>query len=132
MRRVVLILGPPGAGKTTLAHTLGLDVYDLDDEQWMGSDSLFRTALRTVGADPNAQAVVIRTGTTSRSRHAVASLCHPTETRVLATPKQTCIDRIKERNQGDVAWQLEGVEQWWASHDAQHVDTGLTPQHWTM
>lgn len=28
-RRAVLVCGPPGAGKTKLAHSLGLDVYDI-------------------------------------------------------------------------------------------------------
>ena len=51
MRRVVLICGPPGAGKTTLAKTLDLTVYDIDDPDWI-SEAQFRRAIASLAAHP--------------------------------------------------------------------------------
>lgn len=119
-RRVVLVCGPPGAGKTSYAHTLGLEVYDLDDERWQGSDALFRAALVRVREDPKAQAVVIRTGATLSARQKAATMTGATECVVLDTPLQTCVRRIKERGRPTppIPVQIKAAKDWWAKYEA--------------
>lgn len=118
-RKVVLICGPSGAGKTTLAHSLGLEVFDLDDERWGGSDPLFRAALVQVREDPKARAAVIRTGATISARLKGASNCGATEVIVLETPLAECVRRIKARGRVDtpISYQVGGAKQWWAKYE---------------
>ena len=117
-RRVVLICGPPGAGKTTYAHTLGLDVYDLDDPQWCDSEKAFTRALALIGMEPNAQAAVIRSGATKQARRRHGQLIQATETTILDVDAETCIRRITERNRPrpPVHHQVAAVRKWWATY----------------
>jgi shikimate kinase len=96
-RRVVLVCGPPGGGKTTLAHTLGLPVYDVDDPEWIGDEAGFRRHIAHLAADQSARAVVIRAGATLTARARAEQLIGATETIVLATPAETCIARVIDR-----------------------------------
>lgn len=126
-RRVVLICGPPGAGKTTLAHTLGLQVYDLDDEQWAGNDSLFRASLVRVREDPKARAAVIRTGATKYARRQAVANCGATEIIILDTPYADCVARIKARGRTEppISYQVAGARQWWSKYEPGEVGTAF-------
>lgn len=119
-RRVVLICGPPGAGKTTHAHTLGLEVYDLDDDKWQGSDALFRAALVQLREQPRARAAVIRTGATLSARQKSATMMGATECVVIDTDLATCVSRIKERGRTHppINVQIKGARDWWAKYEA--------------
>ena len=118
-RRVVLVCGPPGAGKTTYAHTLGLEVYDLDDDKWHGSDALFRAALVELREKPRARAVVIRTGATISARQKSATMMGATECVVIDTDLATCVERIKQRGRTSppINVQVKGARDWWAKHE---------------
>lgn len=118
-RRVILVCGPPGAGKTTYAHTIGPTVYDLDDPQWQGSDPLFRAALTRLREDPKAEAVVIRTAATLAARQRAATNCGATECIVLDTPLDECIKRIKARGRTEppLGVQIKAARKWWEAYE---------------
>jgi hypothetical protein len=123
-RKVLLVCGPPGAGKTTYAHTLGLDVYDLDDPRWSFNEGLFRAALIRVREDPKARAVVIRTAATLSARQRAASMCGATDVKVIDTDLATCIDRIRARGRTDppLRFQINGARKWWDTYEPGPVE----------
>lgn len=122
-RRVVLICGPPGAGKTTYAHTLGLTVYDLDDPQWAGSERTFREAISRLPLEGNAQAAVIRSGATQSARAKASALIGATEVQVIATDADTCVKRVIDRNRDHppLPMQIVSVRSWWARYQPGHT-----------
>ena len=113
-RRVVLVCGPPGAGKTTYARSLGLQVYDRDDPQW-ASEKQFVAAIRRLRHEANAQAVVIRTGATASARDRAAALIGATEIEILDVDLETCIQRIRQRGRTTppMSVQIVAARGWW-------------------
>lgn len=140
-RRVVLLCGPAGAGKTTAARESDLEVFDRDDEKW-GSESQFKAAIHGLAFDPNAQAVVIRSCPTSKSRTEVAAAIGATHTLLLLEDQRVLRDRIARRNRADKANGLASLRVWFARFD--HADraplftswaaltehVGVTSQEW--
>lgn len=144
MRRVVMLCGPPGAGKTTAARTSGLTVYDRDDDHWTG-EAHFRSALRRLARDRAARAVVIRSGATSNARAAAAELMGATHTFLLVEDAAVLRDRIRRRHRADMVATLIAVDTWltrfdrrdgcppfagWAALDAPADAPGATSTDW--
>lgn len=96
-RVVVLLFGPPGAGKTTLARASGLRVYDRDDPEWGQDEGRFRAGLRALAADPRAQAVVIRAGSTESARATHRRMVAATHAYLVYEDERTCQHRVKVR-----------------------------------
>lgn len=116
-RRVVLICGPPGSGKTTYAHTLDLEVYDKDDPPWTGDEAAFRRSIQPIATDPAARAAVIRSGATRSARRKAAAVICATETVILDVDPGTCIQRITQRGRPHIRAQIAGVKAWWDKHE---------------
>lgn len=121
-RRVILLCGPPASGKTTLANSPvfeGLTVFDVDEPPWFGDEMLFGLALRQIGETPDAQAIVIRSGSTLMARKKTADLVKATETIVLMVDEKTCVDRVVRRGRLNIpiARQIAGVRYWWKNFE---------------
>lgn len=116
-RLVVVLCGPPGAGKTTTARGQDeLEVFDSDDPQW-SSQSEFTAALREVAGNPKARAVVIRTGATTSARVRARRTCRATDTYLVWQPEQVCRSRVQARQRGDEAVIQTGITQWFRAFD---------------
>lgn len=116
-RTVVCLFGPPGAGKTTIANSQhDLEVYDADDPQWTDRRA-FTAALKRIGADPSARAVVISSGATTSARNRTRSMAAATASYLATAPEAECRRRIVQRARGDEAETLAGVRRWFARHD---------------
>ena len=115
-RRVVILCGPPGAGKKTAARASGLTVFDRDDPQWQ-SERQFTDALRALGRDPSARAVVIRSGATSSARARWSKLTVATHVFMVLLPPEECVRRVKARGREDMVWGIVSVPKWFESFD---------------
>jgi shikimate kinase len=136
VRRVVLVCGPPGAGKTTLTKTLGLTVYDIDDPHWGNDERRFKANLELINQDLTAQAVVIRSGATRTARAKASALIGATEVTVITTPEAECVKRVIERNRPrpPLKVQIAAIKTWWAKYEPDDSEpaivSGVTVRDW--
>lgn len=130
-RIVVVLFGPPGAGKTTIAHQSGLTIYDRDDAIWAaGGEQAFRQALDTLGHNPTARAIAIRSGATSNARRTTIRQTNATHAYlVLADPAQ-CHQQARHRRRADVRHSHGAIEKWFATFD--HHDGMPTWPGWDL
>lgn len=115
-RLVVLLCGPPGAGKTTIARQSGLDVYDSDDPQWRdGRD--FNGALHRLGRERDARAVVIRAGASSSARRKASLLVNATRGYLVTEDPRVLTARVAARHRPGWRREVAGIGSWFARFD---------------
>jgi hypothetical protein len=141
-RTVVLLCGPPGAGKSTAARESGLMVFDRDDPEWQ-SERHFRMRIADLARDPHAQAVVIRAGANASARRKAATLIGATHTFVISGEPSDLVRRVIDRGRADAVQSLEWIKLWFSRFDDSDdvrpfpgwdsinvADLGMTSQEW--
>lgn len=113
-RTVIVLCGPPGAGKTTAARTSGLAVYDRDDYP---DERAFLSDVSSLAQDPDAQAVVIRWAPSSHDRERIASQAGATHVYLMVEDRDTLARRINQRGRADRVGTLAALKTWFAQYD---------------
>jgi GTPase SAR1 family protein len=126
MRCVVILFGPPAAGKSTIARSLGLEVYDRDDPPWHDlGETPFRQALQSLRLRSDARAVAIRQGATRSARSRSIAEMAATDAFLVATPMDVCLTRAADRGR-DPRREPAAIRAWF-----QRFDRGGDVPLWT-
>jgi len=91
-------------------------VYDRDDPQWK-SERQFVEAVSHLSSDPDATAVVIRSGATSSARAKAIALVGATHAYMVMLDRATLARRIATRNRHDKVQGLASLRSWFDSLD---------------
>lgn len=75
------------------------------------------SALRAVGADAAARAVVIRSAASSERRAEVRGVVGATSTFLVFADPAVCVERVRLRGRGDVAATVKGIASWFSRFD---------------
>lgn len=132
-RLVVVLFGPSGAGKTTIAQAAppDLDIYDRDDPHWANrGEAHFRRAIAQLANQPDAHAVVIRSGRTSNARTHALRLTAATHGYLVLPSRATCHQQAGHRRRHDARNSHAYIDDWFNKFDH---DDGMPrwPGSWT-
>jgi hypothetical protein len=108
-REVVLVVGPPGAGKSTWAESSGL--LHLEREQFP-SDGRFRTAVTAAVAVDGARVAVVRCCASQAEEDEWVRLIGATRVEVVSAPLETCLTRIEQRRRPRWVEEIDAARRW--------------------
>jgi 5-methylcytosine-specific restriction protein A len=133
-RTVILIVGPAGSGKTTLAKTLGL--RHLEREQHH-SDQQFTDAASRAAHAPGARIVVVRACPTPADQEYWRAMLNATRVIVMPTSEAECMRRCRQRARPGWQGEIASVRAWFAarrtsSHAAITTDSNPRPDGGTQ
>ena len=126
MRRVILIVGPPGSGKTT--HAMATGLRHLEREQFP-TDHAFRAAATRAANKPGAQLAIIRCCPTLTEQAEWVAMIGATEVHVMPTDQDECIRRCRRRGRSRWRGEVAAVERWFASRGTA-VREQVTSRQW--
>ena len=110
----MLLVGPPGAGKSTLAVNLASDhgLVHLEAEMFAGARPTFRDRVAALRDDRQARAVVVRCCPTVAEQRELEDLAGVTETVVLDVDPDECARRIAARRRPTWRGEVAAARRW--------------------
>ena len=113
-RDVTLIVGPPGAGKSTLAESM--PGVHLEREQF-GSDAAYRAAVVVNARAAGAICTVIRTCVSPSEQVEWETLAASTRTVVVDPGRDVCLERVARRRRPFWQGEQRAVFEWYAARE---------------